>query len=282
MPRFPIVDAHLHLWDTDYLKYPWLEGNEKLNKPFLLDHYREATSSLSVEKMVFLQCDCLPSQGEDEVAWVTALAEKDNRIAGMVPFAPLEAEHVGEVLERYSANPLIKGVRRIIQAEPDPSFCLRPGFISGVRSLTRFGYSFDICINHRQLPQTITLVSKCPDVKFILDHIAKPDIRNHQIDPWKREVAELAKFENVSCKISGLVTEADKMNWTPADLKPFVDHVLHSFGMDRVIFGSDWPVVTLAATFGRWIETLDDLLSGLSAEEMRKLYYENSVRFYKL
>jgi len=282
MPKFPIVDTHLHLWDPGYLRYPWLDGNEKLNQVFLLDQYYEATQSISVEKMVFLQCDCLASQCEDEAAWVTDLARKDSRIQGIVPLAPLEEGNVVEILERYSANPLIKGVRRIIQYESDPFFCLNPGFISGVRLLTRFNYSFDICINHKQLPQTINLVSKCPDVKFILDHIAKPDIKNGQIDPWRKDVAELAKFPNVFCKISGLVTEADTVNWTASDLKPYVDHVLNSFGIDRLIFGSDWPVVTQAATFKQWIEVLDDMLFHVSQHELRKLYYENSIRFYRL
>ncbi len=232
--------------------------------------------------MVFLQCECLVSQCEEEVAWVSDLARKDPRIQGIVPLAPLEEGNVVEVLERYSANPLIKGVRRIIQYESDPFFCLKPGFVSGVRLLTRFNYSFDICINHTQLPQTITLVSKCPDVKFILDHIAKPDIKNRAIDSWRKDLAELAKFPNVFCKISGLVTEADILNWTPSDLKPYVDHVLNSFGMDRLIFGSDWPVVTQAATFKQWIEVLDDILSPISQHELRKLYYENAIRFYRL
>src|SRR5882757_4670149 len=149
MPKFPIIDSHLHLWDPAYLRYPWLDDNEKLNRVFSLDDYNDATQSFLVEKMVFVQCDCIVSQCEEETAWVTGLAKKDPRIQGIVSQAPLENDNVVEVLERYSTNPLIKGIRRIIQFEADPFFCSQPAFVSGVRLLSRFNYSFDICIHHQ-------------------------------------------------------------------------------------------------------------------------------------
>ena len=282
MPGFPIIDAHLHLWDPDNLRYPWLDNKEKLNRTFLLRDYDNATESLQVEKMVFVQCECIVSQCELEVAWATSLAKLDTRIQGVVPLAPLEQADVIETLERYATNPLIKGIRRIIQFESDPEFCLKPEFIRGVQLLGRFNFTFDICINWKQLPQTIALVSKCPDVKFMLDHIAKPDIKNKQQDSWRRDIQRLAAFPNVFCKLSGLVTEADFVKWTPDDLKPYVGHILDCFGVHRLVFGGDWPVVTQAATLRQWVDTLDGILGHLSQDELRSIYRENAARFYRL
>ena len=282
MPAFPIIDSHLHLWDPNHLRYPWLDDISVLNKPFLLKDYDKATETVSVKKMVFVQCECIFSQCEDEAAWITHLAKDDTRIQGIIPLAPLEEKSVIEVLERYAKNPLIKGIRRIIQFEPDPDFCLQPNFVSGVQLLSKFNYTFDICIRYTQLPQVISLVSKCPDVQFVLDHIGKPDIKGGLIEPWKSQVTELSRFSNVFCKISGLVTEADHLEWSLSDIKPYIDHVLECFGIDRVMFGGDWPVVVQAATFRQWIDSLDDILSELNQNELHRLYYENAARYYKL
>lgn len=282
MPTFPIIDTHLHLWDPKKLRYPWLDDNAVLNKPFLLSDYAQATSGITVEKMVFLQCECIPEQCEAEASWVTEQAKIDPRIKGIVPLAPLENRNVVNILERYATNPLIKGIRRIIQFEPDPDFCLRPDFINGVQLLRRFHYTFDICINHTQLPNVIKLVSKCPQVTFILDHIAKPDIKHAILDPWRADIQRLAEFPNVHCKLSGLVTEADFSKWTVSGLKPYVDHVLACFGVDRLMFGGDWPVVVQASSYQRWVDSLDQLLGHLTQDQLRKIYYSNAVAFYRL
>lgn len=273
MPSFPIVDTHLHLWDLSRLRYPWLDGVPMLNKNHLIEDYRRACGPVKVEKLVFLQCECDPAQFQQEADWVTQVAQVEPRIRGIVPWAPLEkGEGARADLTRLAANRLIKGIRRIIQFEADPAFCLRPDFIRGVQLLAEFGLSFDLCINHTQLTNTIRLVRQCPQVPFVLDHMAKPDIKSGRLDPWRAEVRELAGLPNVWCKLSGLVTEADHAKWTPADLQPYLDHVIACFGFDRVMFGGDWPVSTQASDYPRWVNTLDAALAGAPAEQLRKLY----------
>ncbi len=283
MPAFPIVDTHLHLWDPQHLRYPWLDDIPLLNKPYLLEDYNEAIARVEVGKMVFLQCECAFDQCEQEASWITELAEVDNRIQGIVPWAPLElGEKARDVLDRYAENKLIKGIRRIIQFEPDIEFCLQPGFIRGVQLLEDYDLSFDICISHIQLKNTSEFVNQCPDVRFMLDHIGKPDIKNQIFKPWKKELRELAQMENVHCKMSGLVTEADHGHWTKEDLKPYIDHVIECFGVDRICFGGDWPVACQATEYHGWVETLDLALEGCTEEDLRKIYWENAIEFYKL
>lgn len=283
MPDFPIVDTHLHIWDLRRLRYPWLAGVPRLNRNHLIEDYRQACGGVPVAKMVFLQCECEPAQFQEEVEWVTEVAKVDPRICGIVAWAPLENGDVAEpALARLAANPLVKGIRRIIQFEPDREFCLRPDFVRGVQLLPRRGLSFDLCINHLQLANTIKLVRQCPEVRFILDHIGKPDIKGGVLDPWREELRQLAALPNVWCKLSGLVTEADHETWTAAQLRPYIDHVVACFGFDRVMFAGDWPVSTQAADYPRWVATLDDALRGCTAEELRKVYVRNAETFYRV
>jgi L-fuconolactonase len=283
MPSFPIVDTHLHIWDLSRIRYPWLASVPKLNRNHLIDDFRRACGSVQVAKMVFVQCECEPALAQEEAAWVSEVAKADPRIRGIVAWAPLEKGEGAEPdLAKLGANPLVKGIRRIIQFEPDIGFCLRPGFVRGVQSLHAHGLSFDLCINHLQLANTIKLVRQCPDVQFVLDHIAKPDIKAKLLDPWRAELRELAKFENVRCKLSGLTTEADHAKWTTADLKPYINHVMDCFGAGRVMFGGDWPVSTQATDYPRWVATVDEALRGCSAEELRQVYVRNAEEFYRV
>jgi L-fuconolactonase len=283
MPDFPIVDTHLHLWNPGQFRYPWLDDIPLLNKPYLLEDYNRATGPVQVEKMVFLQCEVEPSQFMQEAAWITELAGQDTRIQGMVPWAPLElGDEARPHLERLAQNPLVKGIRRIIQFEPDSAFCLRPGFVEGVQALPDYNFSFDICITHPQMANTIRMVEQCPEVSFILDHIGKPDIKQQLFEPWRTELRQLAAFPNVWCKISGLVTEADHQRWTREDLKPYIDHVIDCFGFDRVLYGGDWPVAYQAAEYPRWVETLAWAVEGCSPQELRQLFHDNAIQFYRL
>ncbi len=284
MPEFPIVDAHLHLWDPQHFRMSWLDGNPVLDKPYGLVEYREHTRGLSIEAMVYLQVEVETPYALLETHWAEARAREDPRLQGIVPWAPLEyGERARAFIEALLAiSPRIKGIRRIIQFEPDLDFCLRPDFVRGVQLLPTYGLSFDICIDYRHLANTITLVRQCPNTAFILYHSAKPNIKDHHLDPWREQMAELAAFPNVMCKLSGLVTEADHQHWTSDDLAPYVSHVLSVFGEDRVAFGGDWPVVLQASSYIRWVETLDALTQHLSPEAKRKLWAENARRFYRL
>lgn len=284
MPPYPITDAHVHLWNPELLRISWLDNSEVLGKTFEPAEYSQHTNGLPIEGLVYLEVDVNPSYRLLEAKQVAKYAEQDSRIKAIVVSAPVEdGLNVRPLLaELVAVSPLVKGVRRLLQGESDPEFCLRPRFVEGVKQLAAFGLSFDICIKHNQLPGAIELVRRCPEVNFVLDHIAKPDIKAGLLDPWRENMRELASLPNIYCKMSGIVTEADGENWTAEDIKPYVRHVLEVFGEDRVMYGSDWPVVLLASSYKRWHETLLELTDDLSEEAKRKLWSENTKRFYRI
>ena len=283
MPSFPIVDTHLHVWDTGILRYPWLDDIPLLNKPYLPDGYAQACGEVCVEKMVFMQAECDFSQYRREVDWVTSLADADTRLQGIISWAPLEkGEAARSELEDLASNKLVKGIRRIIQFEPDLAFCLQPDFIRGVQMLDDFNLHFEICIAPVHMENTLKLVRLCPDVRFVLDHIGKPDIKNHVVDPWREYIRQFSEIPNVNCKISGLVTEADHNQWTREDLKPYILHVVECFGFDRIMYGGDWPVASQAAEYPRWVEALEWAVSGCTDAELCGLFRENAIDFYRL
>ena len=283
MPDIPIIDAHVHLWDTTKFTYPWLSDLPELASPYLPADYHAASVCAQIEGMVFVQCDTAPSESLAEARWVESLSQAEPRIRGMIPYAPLAKGEASRLhLEELKSMPLVKGVRRLIQPEADPAFCIQPWFIEGVRMLAEYGLSFDICISHTQMANTVKMTQRCPEASFILDHIGKPDIRHGLTEPWAAELKALAQQPNVICKVSGMVTEADHPAWTKEDLKPYVDHVIECFGFDRLVYGGDWPVVNLAGGYGAWVEALDWALAGCTGNELRKLFHDNAVRVYRL
>lgn len=283
MPDFPIIDSHLHIWDPRVLNYPWLSGAGKLNRAFLPADYRAACGSVDVEAMVFLECDAHRDQAFDEADWVRQQAAIDPRIAALVCFAPLEeGDAVRGHLEKLKAGDKVVGVRRIYQDEPDTNFCLQPGFVAGVRALADYDLSFDMCIKHPHLGASIELARACPETRIVLDHIGKPGIEDGLMEPWRGQMAELAACENVVCKLSGVATEASHAAWTRADLRPFIDVALQAFGPDRIMFGGDWPVATMAITPPEWVSIVDEAVSGYTEAERRSIYRGTAARFYKL
>ncbi|MGE3270614.1 MAG: amidohydrolase [Chloroflexota bacterium] len=284
MPPGPIVDSHVHLWDPTRFRMPWLDGNERINKPFGLAEYRQHTAGLDVEGIVYLQVEVMPAYALLEAQWVANLPADGPPILGIVPWAPLEdGDCARSFLDAMvTIDPRIKSVRRLYQDEPDLDFCIQPSFIKGVQLLPGYGLSFDLCAYHRHLKNTITLVQACPDVSFVLDHIGKPDIKAGLQDPWREDIRQLAALPNVMCKVSGLVTEATLDTWTIDDLRPYVEHVLEQFGEDRVMFGGDWPVVLMSSAYRRWVEALDTITVGLSETAKQKLWNLNARMFYRL
>jgi L-fuconolactonase len=251
---------------------PWLDADAHLNRAFGFSEYQRDTADLSVAGIVYVQVDVTPAYGLLEAEWAV-----EQPVAGVVAFAPMEdGPIVRSYLDRLVAlGPKIKGVRRLIQSEPDLDFPLR--LVDGLRLLPGYGLSFDICVMHYQLPRTVEMVRACPETFFILDHLGKPDVKAGLLDPWRSHISALAELPNVACKLSGLVTEADHARWTPGDLAPYVSHVLTVFGPDRVLFGSDWPVVTHAASSARWVEALSALAPGQA-----NLWAANARRVYRL
>lgn len=283
MNLFPIVDSHVHFWNPRNFRYPWLAANPALNRAFEPAEFFAQTAPYTVEKVVFIEAGRAQTQNVLEVGWVSELAAQDPRIRGIVAHATIErGVGVRSELDALAKNPLVKGVRRLLQEESDPRFCLESVFIQGVKSLAKHNFSFDICIYHFQLGDVLELVRRCPEITFVLDHIGKPDIRNRVVDPWHGQIRQLASFKNVWCKLSGLATEADHANWTPDDLKFYIAHILDCFGFNRVMFGGDWPVSTLATTYTRWVDTVRAAIASASEVDQRALFQTNATRCYRL
>ena len=206
-------------------------------------------------------------------------------VRGMVASMPLERgpDAVADDLAAYAMLPGARGVRRLIERHADePGWALAEPFVEAVRALGPHDLSFDLCIRHPQMREASDLVRACPDVRFVLDHIGKPGIAEGLHEPWREDIAALAKLPNVWCKISGVVTEADHDAWTHGDVAPYVAHAIASFGFERVMFGGDWPVSELASPYARWVDTVDRVVAGATADERRRLYRDNAIAFYHL
>lgn len=283
MPNFAIVDSHVHFWDPARVPLPWLAGVPALARPILPADLAAAQGPVAVDRLVFVEADVAPGRHLDEARWVASLTAVEPRLGAIVAHAPLEQGAAVEPdLAALAAMPLVRGVRRLLQGEPDDAFCLRPGFVEGVRLLARHGLHGEICIYHRQLAAAVELARRCPDTRLVLDHIGKPGIRDGLWQPWAAGIRALAELPNTVCKLSGLVTEADHAAWTPEQLRPYIEHVVACFGFDRLLFGSDWPVLSLASTYPRWVATLDAALAGASEAELRRLYRDNALAYYRL
>jgi L-fuconolactonase len=242
-----------------------------------------AANPVKIDRFVFVEVDVDFPQHVKEAEWVTELARSDQRLAGMVAALPLErGKAVAGELEELRQHKILKAIRRLIQNQPDPDFCIRADFIAGLRLLPPYDLAFDICVFHHHLPNVIKMVKQCPEVRFVLDHIGKPAIKAGLMDPWRQHIKELAALPNVHCKISGVSTEADHEKWTREQLKPYIAHAIDAFGFDRVMYGGDWHVLELAGTYPQWVEIVDWVVEDATPEEKRKLYRDNAQSFYRL
>lgn len=283
MPDFPIIDAHVHLCNVSELKYSWTKDAPQLGRNVSPADLKKAAGPVAIEKFVFIEVDVDHPYELTEAAWIESLRPSTPELGAMVASLPLEqGASIEEDIISLKRHSLLRGIRRLIQKEADPTFCLQPRFIEGLKLLARHDLSFDICIYHHQLPSVIKMVGQCPEVRFVLDHIAKPGIKAGLIEPWAAQLRELARFPNVSCKISGVITEADHKSWTRDEVKPYIAHAIDCFGFDRAMFGSDWHVQELAGTYRGWIEVVDWVVAGASAEEKRKLFRETAKKAYRI
>jgi L-fuconolactonase len=283
MPDFPIIDSHVHLADPGRFGYAWTKNAPSLNRRVLVDDLMKAAGPVKIEKLVFVEVDVDLPQHLDEAKWIDGMAATDKRIGGMVAALPLErGKAIESELDRLRQNKVLRGIRRLIQSQADPDFCIQPKFIEGLKLLARHDLVFDICIFHHHMPNAIKMVRQCPEVRFVLDHIGKPGIKAGLTEPWRRHMKELASLPNVTCKISGVSTEADHKNWTREQLRPYIAHAIDSFGFDRSMYGGDWHVMELAGTYPQWIEVVDWVIADASAEEKRKLYRDTAIKTYRL
>jgi L-fuconolactonase len=272
------VDSHHHLWRYTTEDYGWIDDSmQALRHDFLPDDLEAVIAVCNIDATVAVQA----RQTLEETHWLLELAAHSTAIRGVVGWAPIADEAFAESLESLSVNPLLKGLRHVVQAEPD-GFLDAPAFNRGIAALLPTSLVYDILIFARQLPAAIRFVDRHPQQPFVLDHIAKPDMLRNGFAPWDTAIRELALRPNVACKLSGMVTEADYKTWTRAQLQPYFDTVLESFGPARLMFGSDWPVLTVAASYPQWCETVSNFLAPLSAAERAQIEGETATRIYRL
>lgn len=275
-----ILDSHHHLWEYDSDQYPWIPVGSPLEQSYNLDDLAQHSGDCDVQATVAVQA----RQTLEENNWLIGLAKQNDLCKAVVGWVPLQDDNIAEVIERYADEPLLKGVRHVIQDEQDPAFMLRPAFLNGLQSLSKTHLSYDILIFGHQLPNTIKMVDALPDdMPLVVDHIAKPVIDAGKFDEqWATGFAELAKRPNVLCKLSGMATEVRGASWDADVLAPYFDHALKCFGPDRLMFGSDWPVALLMTDYPRWVATVLDAIRGLSADEQDQIMYTNAHAFYRL
>jgi L-fuconolactonase len=272
------VDSHQHFWHYSEEEYGWInDAMAAIRRDFLPADLRPLLADAGIDASVAVQA----RQSLEETEWLLALAEQHDWIAGVVGWVQLTSADVDETLEKLAARSKLKGVRHVLQGEAD-AYMQREDFHAGLAKLRRYSLTYDVLVLERQLPAAIQLVDRHPDQPFVLDHIAKPLIAAHELEPWRTHIRELARRPHVSCKLSGLVTEADFDRWTEDDLRPYVETVLEAFGPERLMFGSDWPVCAVAATYARWAGVVRQYISALSADEQKAILGGNAVRFYGL
>ena len=273
-----IVDSHVHFWIYDKKRNAWITDNMKiLKQDYLPENITQSLRRNDVDGCVAVQA----SPTEYETLFLIELAKTHSIIKGVVGWIDLQNENIEERLEYFSEYPTIKGWRHVVQSEPN-DFLLREDFQRGIRALGKYDCTYDILIYHHQLKPALDFVSKFPEQKFIIDHCAKPDIKTKNIDEWSRLMKEMANHENVHCKISGLLTETSWKAWSAKDFYPYLDLVFEAFGTDRLLFGSDWPVMLLSGIYVQWKSLLEKYMENHTEEDRLKVFGENAMKFYNL
>lgn len=273
------IDAHQHFWQYSPTAYDWIDNTMMpLQQNFLPEHLE----SLLKQNGFFGSVAVQALQTEAETEFLLNLAAQYDFIKGVVGWADLQAADVETKLAKLAQYPKLKGLRHVVQSEPDDQFLLRPAFLRGISLLQNFNLTYDILIFPKHLPVATEFVAKFPDQPFVLDHIAKPFIKTHEVAPWAQHIRELAQHPHVYCKLSGMVTEADWHHWQPTDFKPYLDVVTEAFGPDRLMIGSDWPVCTLSGTYAEVMNLVKEYLGQLSKDDQEKILGGNAVKFYNL
>lgn len=290
---FPIIDTHQHLWDLDKFKLPWLERVPALDKSYRPDDYRKAAAEVEkaagmpparVVKTVYMEVDVTPEQQQAEADYVVDLCRRgDTPMTAAVISGRPASENFARYIRPFRDSKYVKGVRQVLHVPETPAgYCLGKEFVKGIQLLGELGLSFDLCMRAADLPNASRLIDACPGTSFILDHCGNANVQAKDRTQWQRDLADLARRKNVVGKISGIVASAKPEQWTAADLAPIVNHTLDSFGPERVVFGGDWPVCTLAASLAQWVTALRHIVRDRKAEEQRKLFHDNAIRVYRL
>lgn len=296
----PIIDTHQHLWDLSKFTLPWVDGAPAINRSYLQSDYAAATAGLNVVKAVYMEVDVDPAQQVAEAHYIIEQCKReDTPTAGAVISGRPGAETFAAYITQFKGNPYIKGVRQVLHVPETPAgYCLQPTFVKNIQLLGELGMSFDLCLRPSELRDAVKLVDQCPATRFVVDHCGNADPNviaaptdlprdpgnpfSHTRRQWLDDMQALANRPNVICKISGIVARAVPGQWTAATLAPAVNHCLDVFGPERVVFGGDWPVCTLVASYREWVTALQEIIADRSAQEQRKLLHDNAERFYGL
>ncbi|SAL55080.1 hydrolase [Caballeronia turbans] len=289
MIDFPIIDSHIHLLDRKRFGYSWSGGSSwatgaaKLDRDWTADDLASASKPHHVEGFVFVEADVDMPFYLDEAEWIASASVDDGRIMGCIACLPMERGLSMEPeMARLSDLHAVRGIRRLIQNMPDSTVILQRDFLEAVNLLPKYDLSFDICIDPHQFEHTIEMVSRCPSVSFVLDHMGKPEVKENRLARWREGLRELSSLPNVACKLSGLLTQADHATWSEDQVLPLIDHAIDRFGVDRVLFGGDWPVLELAASYGQWVDIVDRATQHLSHADRRKIFRNNAIKTYRL
>ena len=273
------LDAHQHFWKYSPADYGWINDSmAPLRRDFLPEDLQPLLASEGFDGSISVQA----RQSLEETRWLLELAAHNDIVKGVVGWVDLRSPELAAQLHQFAQNPKLVGVRHVVQDEPDDNFMLGPEFRRGIARLREYDLAYDILVFPRQLPAAVKLVREFPDQRFVLDHIAKPPIAEGRLAPWDRDIRELARSENVFCKLSGMVTEARWHDWKPADFRPYLDVVLDTFTPARLMIGSDWPVCTASAPYSRTVALVRDYIGALTSNEQNSILGESCSRFYQV
>lgn len=273
------IDAHQHFWQYDSERYGWIsEEMRRIRRDFMPEDLQPVLAANGMDGAVLVQVH----QEEAENVFFLSLAARHSFIKGIVGWVDFQADDIDERLDYWSSFPALKGFRHIVQAEADEDFLLQKNFRRGIEALSKTRFAYDILVVYSQLPAVVKFVQQHPNQHFVLDHLGKPDIKNDLLEPWATHIRALGQFENVCCKISGMVTEADWQNWSPEDFKPYLDTATEAFGTERLIFGSDWPVCLVAGEYEEVKSLANNYFASFSEAEQVAIFGGNAARFYQL
>ena len=274
-----LIDSHQHFWQVDRFDYPWMTSDlGVLYRDYLPDELAPILNRNGVSKTVLVQA----SNSVEESRWLLSLADENPFIAGVVGWVDLTSPNIKRQLDEFSAHDKFKGVRHLVESESKDDWLVQPAVLSGLRQLSRYGLSYDLLVHTRHLKHVPQVVESCPELALVIDHLAKPPIAKKEFNEWSQALKPLGSFQNLYCKLSGLVTEANWASWQTDDLRPFVEYGLELFGTDRLMFGSDYPVCLLAASYDRVLDAFQEILKNLDYAEREKIFSKNAAEFYRL
>ncbi|PKA96540.1 L-fuconolactonase [Flavobacteriaceae bacterium MAR_2009_75] len=273
------IDSHQHFWVYDTEKHAWIDDSmAQIRRDFLPADLKPIYETHNIDGCVAVQAD----QSLEETDFLINLAGANDLVKGVVGWVDLKSKKIAADLDRYSHQKILKGWRHIVQGEKDHNFLLRPDFLNGISLLKNYDYTYDILVFPHQLGAVLEFVKKFPNQKFVIDHMAKPYVKDGFFDGWAVLMKEIGKHENVFCKLSGMITEADYSTWTVEQLKPYINVVMQAFGSSRVMFGSDWPVCMVAGTYTHVLKIITDYISTFNAEEQNRIMGGNAIEFYNI